>query len=352
MKSHEGYGNLLCVKTCGSVQHITQGSRTQANEASHIFDDQTEWTIRNDLFKKICGIFGEPEIDLFASRLKKKVSRYCSWQPVLEAFLVDSFYMIGDMKQCMLSRLSVSYIKPFRNSFMTRHGVSWLCLCGRRSHGLPCWSNYVQSPFAFWLHNWWIIFSLQRRPTPTGESTEDVGNILPGDSFRGQGLTDIVILLRSRRTTTLQAYRPHLEWWERYCIAHRVDPIMPSVGDALSFLQSLLDLETLKYSALHTARSALSSIIILADNQKFGDHPLVTRFMKGIVNLHPPTPRYISVWDPNDVLTVLKHKPSIPARKLTLLKLSMKTALLMLLTSWNRPQLLTSLDLNNIKREH
>ena len=126
---------------------------------------------------------------------------------------------------------------------------------------------------------------------------------------------------------------------------------MPSVGDALSFLQSLLDLGTLKYSALNTARSALSSIIILPDNQKFGDHPLVTRFMKGIFNLHPPTPRYISVLYPNDVLTKLKHKPWIPAKKLTLLQLSMKTALLMLLTSLNRPQLLISLDLDNMKEK-
>ena len=164
------------------------------------------------------------------------------------------------------------------------------------------------------LMNYIFLSEKANSPIPTGESTEDVGNVLPWDSFRGQGLTDIVILLRSHRTTTLQAYRPHLEWWERYCIAHRVDPIMPSVGDTLSFLQSLLDLETLKYSALNTARSALSFIIILADNQKFGDHPLVTRFMKGIFNLHPPTPRYINVWDPNEVLTVLKHKPLIPAR--------------------------------------
>ena len=117
---------------------------------------------------------------------------------------------------------------------------------------------------------------------------------------------------------------------------------------ALSFLQNLLEIG-LKYSALNTARSALSSIIILPGNQTFGDHPLVTRFTKGVFNQCPPTPRYTSVWDPYDVLSVLKSKPWTPAHKLTLLQLSMKTALLMLLSSLNRPQLLISLEINNMK---
>ena len=107
----------------------------------------------------------------------------------------------------------------------------------------------------------------------------------------------------------------------------------------------------MKYSALNTARSALSSVIILPGNVKFGDYPLVTWFMKGVFNLHPPSPRYTSIWDPSDVLVTLKCKPWTPARKLSLIELSMKTAFLMLLTSLNRPQLLISLDLTNMEEK-
>ena len=74
-----------------SAAHCPGVENTEADEASRIFDDQTEWAIRGDLFNKICRILGEPAINLFASRLNKKVNRYCSWQPDPEAIFVDCF---------------------------------------------------------------------------------------------------------------------------------------------------------------------------------------------------------------------------------------------------------------------
>ena len=43
------------------------------------------------------------------------------------------------------------------------------------------------------------------------------------------------------------------------------------------------------YSAINTARSALSSILILPDNTTFGSHPLVSRLkvLKGVFELRP-----------------------------------------------------------------
>ena len=74
-----------------SAAHCPGVENTEADEASRVFDDQTEWAIKHDLYKKICAKLGEPEIDLFASRLNKKVHRYCSWQLDPEATFVDSF---------------------------------------------------------------------------------------------------------------------------------------------------------------------------------------------------------------------------------------------------------------------
>ena len=43
------------------------------------------------LFKGITQKFGNPEIDLFASRLNKQCAKYASWCPHREALLVDAF---------------------------------------------------------------------------------------------------------------------------------------------------------------------------------------------------------------------------------------------------------------------
>ena len=68
--------------------------------------------------------------------------------------------------------------------------------------------------------------------------------------------------------------------------------------------------------------------------------------MKGVYNLRPPVPRYNEMWDADIVLTFLKHM--YPAKKLPLLQLSMKLAVLILLVSGRRGQILQSLSIDNM----
>jgi hypothetical protein len=101
------------------------------------------------------------------------------------------------------------------------------------------------------------------------------------------------------------------------------------------------------YSALNTARSALSAVIILKDGTKFGEHPHVCAFMKGVFNMFPPQVRYSSIWD--RVLDYLKTWS--PKEELSLQKLSLKVVMLILLVSGQRPQIINSLRLNNMTYE-
>ena len=64
-----------------------------ADYKSRHFSDNLEWRLNNKVFHKIVGIFGLPEIDLFASRLNKKVERFVSWGPDPEAEAIDAFTM-------------------------------------------------------------------------------------------------------------------------------------------------------------------------------------------------------------------------------------------------------------------
>ncbi len=120
------------------------------------------------------------------------------------------------------------------------------------------------------------------------------------------------------------------------------------MNQGLAFLQYLLDDATQHrgYSALGTARSALSAIIVLPNGQKFGDHPNVKLFMKGIFNLKPPQPRYVKIWDCDQVLKLLETWA--PAQKLTLKRLSMKLAMLILLVSGQRGQVLRGLRVDHM----
>ena len=72
----------------------------------------------------------------------------------------------------------------------------------------------------------------------------------------------------------------------------------------LDFLAHLLE-SGCGFSAINTARSALSSII-LVNSVPVGQHSLVKRFMRGVFNIKPSLPRYVHTWDVNVVLTYLK----------------------------------------------
>ena len=65
-----------------------------------------------------------------------------------------------------------------------------------------------------------------------------------------------------------------------------MDPLHPPVTDVLEFLQELYA-RGLGYSCLNTARSALSSFIVLDGNVTVGNHPLVQRFLKGVFQTRP-----------------------------------------------------------------
>lgn len=92
------------------------------------------------------------------------------------------------------------------------------------------------------------------------------------------------------------------------------------------------------YEAVNTARSALSSLGIVVNGCRAGNHPLVIRFMKGIFNLRPPSTRYTETWDVQPVLSMLRSM--YPLHILTLKDLSLKLVTLMALTQAARVQTL------------
>lgn len=61
-----------------------------ADKGSRITNPDTEWELANFAFRELIQKFGNPTIDLFASRTNRKCDRYCSWDRDPEALSINS----------------------------------------------------------------------------------------------------------------------------------------------------------------------------------------------------------------------------------------------------------------------
>ena len=129
-------------------------------------------------------------------------------------------------------------------------------------------------------------------------------------------------------------------------MARVCNPIYTTVGVVLDFLTNLFEAAH-SYSSINTARSALSTVVILQDETTtVGKHPLICKFMKGVFHERPALPRYQATWDVQIVLNRLKKWA--PVRKLSLKELTLKLIMLLALVSGQRCQTLHALSLDNM----
>jgi hypothetical protein len=127
-----------------------------------------------------------------------------------------------------------------------------------------------------------------------------------------------------------------------------IDPISASVENRINFLSELYT-QGLSYSAINTARSALSTILLVPDGTTFGNHPLVTRFVKGVFVSRPALPRYTEIWDISLVFNYLRTLH--PVEELNLKELTLKTVMLLAILSGQRYQTLHALSITSMERQ-
>ena len=88
-------------------------------------------------------------------------------------------------------------------------------------------------------------------------------------------------------------------------------------------------------------------MLVLQEGRKFGEHPLVCRYMKGVFELRPALPKYAEIWDVNVVLNYLKQFE--PPTVLPLKDLTLKLTMLLCLTTGQRGQTIHMLDVRYIQ---
>ena len=143
--------------------------------------------------------------------------------------------------------------------------------------------------------------SCKQQTTPSSQQVESASlyDIRQNPGATNLSAESIRIIQQSRRSSITKRYDNYIGKWKEFCCERGIDPISTSLDQPIEFLTKVFE-SRVGYSSAGTARSALSSVLIIK-------HPLVQRFMKGIFNLRSTLPRQFAVWDPDIVLDYLSN---------------------------------------------
>lgn len=73
------------------ASYINSRDNIEADEESRRINPDIEWELSSSAYEQIIKKFGDPDVDLFASRANAKSQCYISWKPDPEAMAVDAF---------------------------------------------------------------------------------------------------------------------------------------------------------------------------------------------------------------------------------------------------------------------
>ena len=137
----------------------------------------------------------------------------------------------------------------------------------------------------------------------------------------------------SWRPATEAQYSSCWRKWTVWTGVHGISSSSPALNDVLNFLSELYD-QGLQYRTINTMRSTLSTTLSPIDGFPVGQHPFVTRLMKGIFNSRPIVKTLFPAWSVKTVLLMLQNWS--PAKNLSLKVLTLKTIMLVALATGKR----------------
>ena len=168
------------------------------------------------------------------------------------------------------------------------------------------------------------------------------------ESLSSQGLSGQAteLILNSWRSKTSRSYDSLFGRWNRWCSERGSDPFSGPISEVANFLASLYK-EGYQYNSVNAYRSAISSVHDKADGVPVGQHPIITRLIKGIFNVRPPIPRYSNTWDVQLVLNFLQTQGK--SETLPLKMLTLKNVFLLAITRPSRSADLSQLDTSRMR---
>ena len=320
-----------------------------ADKESRNFSDRHEWALGKEVFHTIAVLCPNLDIDLFATRLNNQLDTYCCWKLDPGSRYVDTFSIDW-------SKFSFYAFPPF--SLVPRCVQT---ISQDKAKGIlvvPLWPTQPWFPL--------LLHDAVRQSTSSSTklqiaSTSPLGSSRPTtqkvaldgvSALRNSiGQFDLSAeatkrVMASWRTGTQKQYMTYIEQWLDFCGKRNINYCQPNVSDVIHFLMQLFN-NGLSYSAINTARSALSTVVEMNNGCSIGSHPLVSRLIKGVYQSWPPTPKYSQIWD---VSAVLRYLGTLhPVREISLKNLTLKFVMLLLLVSRKRGQDVHMLNIEGMK---
>ena len=125
----------------------------------------------------------------------------------------------------------------------------------------------------------------------------------------------IEIISTSCREGTEKRYNGDIKRFVDFCHKRQADSLCATTETGIEFLTKYFN-TGVGYSAVNSAVSALSSLIKPLYGIPFGKDPLVSRFLRGIFNIRPALPRYVTTWNVSKVFQNLKKQQALVNRDL------------------------------------
>ncbi|XP_072007387.1 uncharacterized protein [Engystomops pustulosus] len=170
-------------------------------------------------------------------------------------------------------------------------------------------------------------FPSRSRKTPSGGLDPEF------EFLRSQGLSRAVIttLKASRKKVTFAIYHKIWKKFVTFCGANPPSQSNPNILQVLDFLQKGLEIG-LSTSTLKVQISALSAFF----DQPLADHRWVKRFIAAANRIRPQVLKRVPSWDLSLVLDALSRPPFEPLKDASIKNLTLKTSLLVAVTSARR----------------
>ncbi|XP_073419082.1 uncharacterized protein [Dendrobates tinctorius] len=310
--------------------HIRGKDNVKADFLSRKALKQGEWALNRDIYHQTVHRWGQPEVDLFATRENRKEKSFCSLNPRENPLAVDALLIRWNfslayafpplnllplvVRKIREDRARVILIAPFLvQEDMVRMVEDHV---GRRSLGTAQPSG---SPLP------------GASQPPTSSVTPFDGVVFERTLLKDRGFSKNLIdtLLKSRKLTTTNIYA---RTWKRFPSTFQFD-VRDGIPTKhiLEFLQKGLELG-LSTSTLKVQVSALGALFAcdIANNY------WAARFIKAAARSRPIHKDRCVPWDLNLVLTAMTESPFEPLDSASLKIISLKAAFLVAITSARR----------------
>ncbi|XP_066596921.1 uncharacterized protein [Prorops nasuta] len=289
------------------ASYIPSKENVHADKLSRIKNWDTEWELAEIYFKRLVELFGQPELDLFASSKNAKCDKFCTWHREKNAVAIDAFTISW-------GNIYFYAFPPFSMVLRTL-----MKIIADRAEGIKDDTSIIRETVV---------------NCSEGLRQAFVENTLQEDTIQ--------ILLAALSSGTQKQYNSSLRLWKLFCEKVRVNPFKPSIANVLNFFTEEFD-KGVSFGILNTHRAAISFI----SGFKLGENKWINKFMKGVFRLRPSRPRYNFIWDVSKVLDELRGMG--PLEDLSLLTLTRKTLMLLALASGHRVQTFAAIKIKNIK---